>query len=239
MPDFYPRQDGALLHWSVNFGAQIAATPGDFGLSAQDAADFAALQQAYAMWYAKTKSSTARTAVSVRMKNQTRAAMMAKGRELAGLVRARSATTNQQLSALGLRVRRKARRAVPVPGVAPRVRMKKAYGSLPVVKLADGLSGRARKPAGAVMAVVLYAVGEAAPVSERQWRFGLTTGDPVFRWKLPRDEQGQPLRAGQRVWLIACWVNERGERGPWSQPLDWRVDYSHVVREGGVSRRAA
>jgi hypothetical protein len=239
MPDFYPRRDSALLNWSANFSARIVASPGDYGLTVQDAADFSALQQAYAHWYVKATQPSTRTAVSVRMKDETRAAMMAKGRELAAIVRARSGTTNEQMVLLGLRRRVKARRAVPVPGEAPRVRVGLArFGALPKVKLTDGVTGRARKPAGVSMAVVLYAVGSKAPVSLGDWKFALTTGDPLFRLPGELGLAGYVPEPGERVWLLACWVNDRGERGPWSEPTSWVMLHGLGLHQS-TRRRAA
>lgn len=240
MPDFYPRRDAELLTWSRSFAANVGASPGAYGLTAQDAADFAGLQQAFAHWYTLSQGRATRTAVSIRMKDEARRAMMGKGRELAALVRARPGVTNEQLVSLGLGARRRSRRAVGRPTGAPRVRVRVKYGAGPVMKLTDAVSGRSRKPAGVSMAVVLYAVGDAPPADEGGWRFGLTTGDPVFRWVLPVvGGAGEAARPGDRVWLIACWVNDRGERGPWSEPACWWVSHECLLVSPGVVLKAA
>lgn len=225
MPDFYPRRDSDLRDWAANFASQVSASPGHYGLTAQDAAAFAALEQAYAHWYAKSQAAATRTVVNLRMKDAARKAMMAKGRELAAVVRARPGVTNEQLVSLGLRVRRKARRAVGVPDQKLRVRVRDRGMSWPAVRLEDWETGRSRKPRGVSMAVVLFAVGDRPPGRVGDWCFGMTTGDPVFGLDRLLVETGREAQPGQRVWLMACWVNDRGERGPWSEPVGWWVRY--------------
>lgn len=240
MPDFFPRRDGDLAGWAQNFAARLAASPGDYGVSAQAAADFVAVQQAYAQWYTKSQQPSMRTAVSVRMKNQTRAAMKAKGRELAGVIRARRETTSEQMVVLGLRPRSKRRKVVGPPVVSPRVQVKSVKGARATVRLEDRVTGKSRKPRGVAMAVVLYVLGDVPPVDVADWKFGLTTGDPTFDWSLPMGSEAGGPRPGDPVWLVACWVNERGEQGPWSDPTAWRVNYGFMMGKPGAGvRRAA
>lgn len=194
-------------------------------MSAEDAAAFAALEQAYAHWYAKSQAPATRTAVNLRMKDEVRKAMMAKGRALAALVRARPGVTNEQLQVLGLRVRRKARRAVGVPDQKLRVRLRDRGMNWPAVRLEDWETGRSCKPQGVAMAVVLFAVGDRPPGRVGDWCFGMTTGDPVFGLDRLLVESGGEARPGERVWVQACWVNDRGERGPWSEAAGWWVRY--------------
>lgn len=240
MPDFYPRRDSDLRVWAANFASHVSASPGDYGLTAQDAAAFAALEQAYAHWYTLAQHASMRSAVIVQMKESARAAMMAKGRELAAVVRARPGVTNEQLVLLGLRVRRKARRAVGVPEEKLRVSVRDRAMHWPTVRLEDWETGRSRKPRGVAMAVVLFAVGDRPPGRVGDWCFGMTTGDPVFGLDRLLVEAGRDAQPGERVWLMACWVNDRGERGPWSEPVGWWVWQGlPITGLGGALGRAA
>lgn len=239
MPDFFPRRDSDLRDWARNFADRLSASPGDYGLTAAQVAGFVAVQERYAHWYMQSQQATTRTAACVRMKNEARKAMMAEGRELAAVVRARSETSSEQLVGLGLRSRRKRRQAAGVPGEVPRVRVREGrYGSWPKVRLEDAVTGRARKPAGAAMAVVLYAAGGESPLRLGDWKFALTTGDPVFRLSERIGVGGFVPAAGERVWLTACWVNDRGERGPWSEPVDWWVNGGVGVNQQARCRAA-
>lgn len=240
MPDFFPRRDAALRVWAQNFAKQLSASPGDYGVSAERVAEFVAVQQAYAHWYMVVQAGSTRTPVSVRMKDTTRAELMAKGRELAGVIRSRRETTSEQLVVLGLRPRRKRRQAVAVPSESPRVWVKSVKGARATVRLRDRVTGRSRKPKGAAMAVVLYVLGDVPPVDVADWKFAVTTGDPRFDWSLPLGSTGGGPRPGDPVRLVACWVNERGDRGPWSKPTTWRVSYGFMIGKLGAGvRRAA
>ena len=273
MPDFLPRREAGLLDWSANFSAKVNATPEAYGLMAEEAGGFAAVQQAYAHWYTLANQPSTRTVRSVLIKNAARKAMVAKARALARRVRADAGVSPERLSALGLRVPGRARRHVARPGEAPVVEIAWERGHRQVVRLTEPVTGRGRKPPGVSAALLMIATGDrpplpmgksadvlrtcverierAATVRERakpqprrtapsrsrlvkteddksvprgdrvpasegggtDWRFWRATGR--LRVAL---EPAIGLRPGTKVWVTACWINDRGEQGPWSEP---------------------
>lgn len=57
--------------------------------------------------------------------------------------------------------------------------------------------------------------------------------------ELALDRNDEPLGPGDRVWLMACWVNDRGARDPWSEPVRWRMSYGQLSGGVGAARQAA
>jgi len=242
MPDFLPRRDSQLRLWATHFARKLSATPEAFGVTPAQAARLAALEQAFAHRYAAAQNPSTRTAPMIRAKDAARDAMVAEVRELAGRVRSRRATTNDQLVALGLRPRRaqtktggeKARRHAPPPDTSPRVQVRNATARRMTVRLYDTQSGRLRKPSGAAMAVVLVAWGDRPPRNADGFRYWCATGRPrvVF-------EAAPNAEPGAKLWFIAAWLNERGEQGPWSAPAMGRVNFGGGPAVGVAVRVAA
>lgn len=217
MPDFLPRRDADLLEWSGNFARHLTKSPEVYGLSPSDMAGFVAAQQAFAQKYAATQSRVTRTPVSVQAKDTAREVMIGEARPLAALVRAQKSTTNLQLITLRLRSRRKARREVARPRIAPQVRVVLVEGRRLTVRILECSTGRCRKPKDVASAVLMYWCGESLPSDASAWHLWGVTGR--LREKVELNEGVPP---GTKVWLTAFWQNERHEAGPWAMPtLTW------------------
>ncbi|MEM9415139.1 MAG: hypothetical protein AAGA29_06610 [Planctomycetota bacterium] len=242
MPDFLPRRDSQLRLWASHFARKLSATPEAFGVSAAQAARLAALEQAFAQRYTAAQNPSTRTAPAIRAKDDARDAMVAEVRELAGQVRSRRATTNDQLAALGLRPRKavaatggeKQRRHAPAPEDAPRLRVENITARRIGVRLYDSATGRLRKPGGAAMAVVLVAWGDRPPRNADGFRYWCATGKPRLVFEAPPSAE-----PGAKLWFIAAWLNERGEQGPWSVPAMGRVNFGGGPVAGDAVRVAA
>ncbi|NBC10634.1 MAG: hypothetical protein GVY24_02735 [Planctomycetes bacterium] len=229
MPDFLPRREADLLVWSANFRAQINATPEAFGLTAADAADFDVAQHAFSEAYRAAIHPSTRTVPRVAAKNEARDAMMRLARELAGVVRARRATTAAQMQMLGLRPRAAARRVVPRPSSSPVVRVMTGMGRQLTVQVMERETGRSRKPADVTLVELWYATGDRPPGSASAgWRRLCVTGQ--LRLMVQAPTEAQP---GDRLWVSGCWLNDRGDAGPWSTPTWGYVNYG-----GGPTRTA-
>lgn len=233
MPDFLPRRDADLRDWSASFSKNLSQTPGAFGVSAQQAAGFAALQQAYAHRYAVAMSPQTRTVVNIQAKDAARDAMVALARELAGVVRSRRATTNAQLVELGLRkeVAGRGRQRVPRPGVAPLIYVRRVMGRRMWLRVSASVGfSEHNKPADASMLTLLFAVGARPPARMEGYAFWQVTGKTRLVFEAPAS-----VRPGEQVWLVGSWMNDRGEQGPWSPPVPGRVDYGGGPAVAGAS----
>jgi len=99
--------------------------------------------------------------------------------------------------------------------------------------LMDGAGGGQRRPPHGVCGAILWSfVGEMPPTNGAAWNYSGQTARTINR--IAFDEE---LAPGTKVWLTACWVNIRGQRGRLSTPV-----LTHVGAGGGMtpgSRKAA
>ncbi len=160
---------------------------------------------------------------NVRMKNASREAMVRAARAMAGVVRSRVATTAEQQAALGLRVARPARRRAPRPAEAPVVQLGEVGRAGLRVRLMQKATGRCAKPAGVTGAVLMYATGAEPPTAESGWRLWRVTGAPRRLLGLPGGAEA--CNPSEKFWVTACWLNERGEPGPWATPAGRHVGF--------------
>lgn len=231
MPDFLPRRDADLVQWSGNFARQLAKSPGVYGVTPEAVAGLVAAQQAFAQKYAAAQSRVTRTPVSVQAKDTAREVMIGEARPLAALVRAQKSTTNHQLIVLGLRSRRKARRGVARPRVAPQVRVGLVEGRRLSVRILERSTGRCRKPKDVSSAVLMYWCGDSLPREASAWRLWGVTGR--LREVVELSEGVPP---GTKVWLTAFWQNERHDQGPWAMPTMAWVGFDVRPTMSGLRR---
>src|SRR5204862_6435997 len=100
--DFLPRRDLAVLSWSGTFAAQLSGSPGAFGISPADVAQYLAKHDALAAAMQLVDKPETRTSPAVALKNQARAELIAEARALAAILRANRPGTPAQRPALGL-----------------------------------------------------------------------------------------------------------------------------------------
>src|SRR5436190_7097051 len=82
MADFLPRRDLAVLSWSGTFAAQLSGSPGSFGISPADVAQYLAKHDALAAAMRLVDKPETRTSPAVALKNQARAELIAEARAL-------------------------------------------------------------------------------------------------------------------------------------------------------------
>ena len=163
--DFFPRPESRILSWSANFKNHILAAPGDYGLTAQQAADYAAVQETFAAAYQTAVNPSTNSASAVLAKNIARQALEALTRSLARIVRADPLVTAEMRFDLGLSLPPAGGGSPIVPPDAPPVlRVIGSMGRDVVVRLWDrNFPTRRGKPAGVSGAAPFAVVGEAPP----------------------------------------------------------------------------
>lgn len=233
--NFVPGSDSGLLSWSRNYAARVAAEPGHFTVSADMAARLVAAQAAFAQAYDASHNSRTRGPRATAVKNGCRAALIAEVRASARIIRSPVGATPTQMVSLGLTVRRKPRRRVPVPTTRPRLHVVAVQGNRFDLLLRPSLGGdphesggtrRKGRPVDVNGALVFRFVGprptpiqdpppwcgraEAlSPTLSEGWVLASTTNQTRLTVALPAT-----LRPGTMVWFAACWTNARAECGP-------------------------
>ncbi len=231
MPDFIPRRDADLLSWSRNLSARISEDPGSFFLSPQQAADYAALHEAYAAAYTRAQNPDTAAPTSYVAKDDARDDLKRKARQLAGLIRSHPDCTDQQRISVCLRRARQGNGArIPRPNTAPELVILSVTGRSVKVRLHDRASySRKGKPPGVGHAMLFSFVGEQTPANLSGWNLARRTTLTRCTVEFPPQ-----LPPGTEVWLTAQWENNKCQPGPACAPV-----YAHLGFGISAARRAA
>lgn len=234
--DFLPRRQTELRDWTKAFSAAISASPATYGLTAQQAADYAALNDAFLETLWTTSRNSTRTPTSIVAKKDAMKALKAKARELARIIRANPAVTASQRRSLGLSIHEadEASPRIAPPTQPPLVGVQSVRGRSVTIRLRDLDSRSKRRPRGVHGATIFCHVGDKPPGSIAQWQFAGQTTRTTCR--IDFDPTVEP---GARVWITAFWVNPRLQRGPASTPIDTRIEFSGAVSFGQHELRLA
>lgn len=222
---YMPTTDSGVLIWAENFERQISAAPPP-GISTAEISAYTARFEAYAVAHQRAKNPSTRGVVTVKAKDEAKAALVAVSRRLAMGLMARADVEDDLRATLGLTVRRPARRsAPPAPAEAPRLLLRPGVGRRVQVQLYElDRSFSAGRPAGVVGATLMVASGRQQPTDLRAWSFERNT--TATRLTLTSPEE---LAAGGCFWVMACWLNARLECGPWSDPQPALVGWGAAV----------
>jgi hypothetical protein len=141
--------------------------------------------------------------------------LIATCRDVAAMIQANPDVTDAMRIDLGLPVR-KTPAPIPVPAQAPNLDVVSVTGRTITLKLHDGTDLRA-KPAGVAEAWIFSYVGDTAPEAQEAWHFEGAASRT--------NTQIAPAAAtgGVRLWLRACWVNAKAQRGPYCSPVSTAV----------------
>lgn len=140
---FFTGTEDQLYTGSNSFSAQISATPTAFGLTADQAAAYAALNATWEAAYLAAKAPETRTKGAVAAKNSAKLALRQMASDLAKIIDGTATVTDQQKADLGLSVR-----GTPGPVGPPGT-----PGEFRVTLSADGtldLGWRCKNPRGCV-----------------------------------------------------------------------------------------
>ncbi|HEY7090293.1 MAG TPA: hypothetical protein VH518_19505 [Tepidisphaeraceae bacterium] len=221
MPDPIPRRDDVLLRWSNNLSEKISAAPADYGLTPQQASEYAALDHAYAAAYGVANAPATRTAGAISAKNDARRAVVARARQLARIIRALPGVTDVQRIDLILPPRRQRGVRSGPPKSAPGLHALSTMGRTVKVRLSDVDAPASRAiPRGVKAAIIMACVGEQPVGNPSSWPVRVMTSRTTAMIRFPAS-----LPPGSRVWLTAQWSNcSRGRsirsgHGPRCQPI--------------------
>lgn len=218
MADFLPRKENALLQWSQRFSGQIAAAPVSYGLTAGQAAAYAALDDAFAAALAKTSVRQIRSMVTVVEKNAAKALLVTMARQLSMIVKGTAGVTATQRIDLGINPGTAARSATQRPESAPSVQVNDVTGTTAGIILGNAESPRLGKPDGVRGAMIHTFIGDEPPSELGEWVCYGTTTRRRITIRFASD-----LAPGTQVWFCARWLNSRLQAGPISPPRSTRL----------------
>lgn len=216
MADFLPRKEDLLLGWSLNFSRRISESPGEYGLTMQQADDYAALHAAFAAALQKT-ARPVRSMVTVCEKNEAMQQLKTAARQLSMLVKGTAAVTAAQRLDLGINPGITHATRAHAPAGTPSIVVEEVRGATAFIKIEDSFINRRGKPPGIHGATLFTFVGANPPPGVSGWTFHSTTTARRVQVDFP------DIAPGQEVWFTACWLNARLQRGPWSAPRSTRL----------------
>lgn len=230
MADFLPRRDAALRDWTRVFAQGIQHDPAGLGLTLQQAADYAALQQEFAAAYQASQEPMTRGVRTVMVKDRMRKAVVKETRVLARLVRAQPGVTPEVLLKLGLL--RAGGEAVGAEGAAadveqergPKVRVKADSRRVSVTLRGEGYARR--RPSGSVGAAVYWAIADEPPRTLEEYTLAGNTTKLEMAFVLPADV----APPGTQVWVTACWLDAKLQPGQVEPPVSARVGYGSLLK---------
>ncbi|HZZ42400.1 MAG TPA: hypothetical protein VFE58_05650 [Tepidisphaeraceae bacterium] len=212
-----PLKDADLLPFMQNMSGKITATPATYGLLPADATALAGYLTTFSTNLAVATAPATRTAVSVAAKDISKAVLVADARIIAKKVQANPAVTPDQKIALGLPVHKDTPTPIPAPSTKPMLNIVGNGGRTVKILIKDETTPtkKAKPPGYEGSAVYTYVptAGEEPPADLTEWRFeGLATrGDFEIDYR--------PGDVGKTAYILANWLNPRGEAGPNCEPL--------------------
>lgn len=217
-PDYLPRRDADLDVWAANFSQRLSASPESFGATAPEAEQVAGLVEAFHLARSVALNPQSRTKPAVALKDQARRQLTAVLRPLVRRIQAFPGLSDADRADL----------ALSIPGERPVT--SSAIDSPPLLIVQRQVGFRARvlirdaerrtsrqKPRGALGAGLWVKLGDEAPVGTDECRFAtLATASQTML-------QFASSTHGQHAWVIARWFNTRGQQGPASAAVRFRI----------------
>lgn len=245
--DFFPDREPEMLAFGANFARVLQDREDHFGLPDEIVAEFADRQRLFERCYERATTPATRTSLAVAEKNEARRGMESLARMMARQLNGSMLVDDSARQALGLTIRKPRTRHVRPPGAAPVVQVIAVDGHDVTLRLMDAERPRRARPDEAQAATIFYALGEEAPLSRRDWTWGMGTSKTLVRLRIRGDHP-----AGTAVWISAWWQNRRDEPGPASVPTRvelmrarlvvdaaQRVTHPLQALAGGAGRTAA
>jgi hypothetical protein len=231
MPDFLPRRGAELLTWSKNFDQKISLDAEAYALSLEQAEQYSILHSAFAEAFRKANENSTRSPSSIQAKHDAESVLRKFARVLVGITRAAPQVSDEQISKLNLRRRKRKPSSIPRPQRAPRILAGNPVGTTIPLRLRDPDAPSSRGMPRDVQAATIFTfVGEFPPASRDDWSLGKGMSRANFDLQFPAT-----LAPGTKVWITAQYYNNRGA-GPFAEPVYAYLGYS--VGIGKVSLAA-
>lgn len=212
MADYIPAPDAEFNSWQANFVDYANANLAALGLDAADMAPIDAAQGDWDVDFPAHVTAVAAAESARAEKDASRAAYVTLVRALVRRLQASSTITDAQRAALGITVPGSSPTPAGPPETRPLVSIDCSQRLRHLVGFVDETTPTRRaKPVGVLGAEVWVKVGDVAPTDPSELRFlGLSTRAPFTA-----DYGGDD--GGKIAYYWVRWVNNRGEKGPWSE----------------------
>ena len=216
--------DAAFDAITANIERVASPSPDAYGVTAGQMSEYAVTRSRWLAAWELTKSPVTRSPANTVAKATARRHLYNATKGLIDIMQASPVMDDDKRAALGITIRSRPS-VVPAPSAAPGVEVVGVSGHLFLLRLRDVASpDRRRRPANARQAAVYTFAGDAPPADVGRWEMAELTGRTDVSVVVPAE-----VPPGTRVWVSACWVGTRSERGPYSVPVSRLVNFDDVV----------
>ncbi|MDR2120815.1 MAG: hypothetical protein LBP64_08070 [Tannerella sp.] len=208
--DYLSRKDSELVIWGDNFVNLANTNATAWGIPKDEITALQTAQTEFKTLQAKADS-PAKTSIIVAEKNASRKRLVTKIRAMVDFRMKNPVITDAQRIALGLHVQDKTHTPIPAPHASPALRLTvQALRRISAEFRDPSIAGKA-KPYGVNGAVIVYAVLAAPPANPD------ALAHSVLATRTPHTLEFAEEERGKTVYVAACWQNEKGQKGPWSE----------------------
>ncbi|HEY5043936.1 MAG TPA: hypothetical protein VIK53_18340 [Verrucomicrobiae bacterium] len=214
MPDYIPNSDADFDNWLALFLAYLTANTAALGLTPNDLAPLTAAAAGWAAAFPASETAQAAASAAAVSKDHARATAEAVARPLVQQLQASPLVTDAQRQLMKITVRATTRTRASVPATAPMAIVDTSQRLQHIIDFRDSSSPKSKaKPAGVAGCEIWNKVGSPAPTDISQMAYVATdTATPYLA-------AYTGAQAGQTACYWLRWVNTRGEKGPWSEPV--------------------
>lgn len=211
---YIPSTDADFQVWLDNFSELITADPTAYGLSSADATALATLTTTYDNALAAATNGSTRGPSTVNAKDVARTNAQARARQLATIIQANPAVTEEQKTDLGITVRKTNKTPIPAPASSPLLAYIATTTGQQTLRYSDQMTPDSRsKPFGVValqLSVWLTAIG--TPPSGPANKVLIVTRNPF-----PVNFTNADL--GKMATYVGRWQTAKGLTGPDSSSI--------------------
>jgi hypothetical protein len=212
--DYIPPADDKFHEWVVPLNDYINTNGTAMGLTDDDTTPFSDAVATWVAAYPAHQAAQAAATGAKTIKDNSRADVEAAVRPLVQQMQASSKVTDKQRADMKITVRSSMRTRVSVPTSCPVGTVDTSQRLQHIISYRDDTTTKSRgKPAGVSGCEIWEKIGGPAPADISQLAYlGTATRSPFLA-------QFTGAQAGQTVYYWLRWVNTRGEKGPWSEPV--------------------
>ncbi len=213
--DVLPSQDAKFDNFQSNLIDVVSTNATAWGITAPEVAALTGAQTPWTSTWAVAKVKTNRTTAQIKAKDDARKAFALVLRPfIQTRIQLNPLLTDADKLTCGIKPRDTVRTRIPAPTATPQLTFVNGPGNgmslyFNPPKGEDGSSTRG-KPKGVAAVKLAIQMGGDPPKSPEDCKNSVTLT------RSPKRFSSEPGKAGQPVYAFGCWVNAKGEEGPWS-----------------------
>lgn len=207
MADYLPGGSAELAAFVENLYAKVSAAPGNYGLTAADMTALDTMKSAFKTVLGDYDEKRIASGVARILKDDTKDALEVMVRAFVKTIQANPTTTNEMRGGLQINIPDTTHTPIPAPDELPVVAIDTLVPQRHRIVF-SGETSRA-KPKGVRALEIWMKLGGDATGNEADYQFlAQDTDSPYIKQFVAAD-------SGKQAHYLFCWVNSKGDRGPW------------------------